>query len=246
MTIFFDPWRMELPVLFHSLSSNIVDYLKIEVSSDHPLCSDAALALINQIWSRFSLSAGPETNILDIGPGKGLYSKWFRSQGCRVSCLDIDPSLENFFCGLGCDFHTADLRRNLLPFNNDQFDIIWCSHVIEHLREPLEFLFECKRVLKPGGRVVLRTPDIRKFKFSFWTDPTHVSPFTDVSLSKILVLADFADVETSNCDLPSIRGLHRLRAYRWAPWLLWKGENLLAIGTKKHAMPPLALEIPTS
>jgi SAM-dependent methyltransferase len=209
-----------------------MDYLKIEVSSDHPLCSEASIALIQQIWKRFSLPLHSDVSVLDIGPGKGLYSRWFRSHDCHVSCLDIDPSLEAFYRGLGCDFKTADLRKEPLPFETAQFDLIWCSHVIEHLREPLEFLEECKRVLKPGGHLILRTPDIQKFKFSFWRDPTHVSPFTKTSLEKILVLGAFEVVKCISCDMYPLRGLHRLRAHRWAPWLLWKGVNLLAVGRK--------------
>jgi 2-polyprenyl-3-methyl-5-hydroxy-6-metoxy-1,4-benzoquinol methylase len=210
-----------------------MDYLKIEVSSDHPLCSAASIALIEQIWARFSLPLGSATTALDIGPGKGLYSKWLRSHNCRVSCLDIDSSLEEYYRNLGCTFKTADLRKEPLPFDENHFDLIWCSHVIEHLREPLDFLEECKRVLKPGGYLILRTPDIQKFKFSFWGDPTHVSPFTQTSLAKILVLAGFEVTECTSCDLYPLRGLHRIRAYQWAPWLLWKGVNLLGIGKKQ-------------
>jgi SAM-dependent methyltransferase len=211
-----------------------MDYLKIEVSSDHPLCSAASIAMVERIWERFSFPLGPTTNVLDIGPGKGLYSKWLRGHDCRVSCLDIDPSLEDLYRDLGCYFKTADLRREPLPFGDAHFDLIWCSHVIEHLRKPLEFLEECKRVLKPGGHLILRTPNIRSFQFAFWDDPTHVSPFTLTSLSKILVLAGFDVVTCTRCDLYPLKGLHRLRAYQWAPWLLWKGVNLLGIG-KKHA-----------
>jgi SAM-dependent methyltransferase len=53
-----------------------------------------------------------------------------------------------------------------LHFPDDSFDLIWCSEVIEHLDDPAFFRDEALRVLKPGGKLVLTTPNS-----AFWLYP---------------------------------------------------------------------------
>lgn len=209
-----------------------MDYLKIERSSDHPLINECQTRLVDLIWERNHLPR--HGAILDIGPGKGLYTKMFLKWGMKVSCVDIDPALRDLYEGLGCDFGMVDLRTGRLPYGDESFDVIWCSHVIEHLHDPVAFLTECKRVLRVGGHLVVRTPDLKHVKFDFWTDPTHVQPFILDSLQRILVLVGLRVIHCGNCELPSIRGLHRIRAYQWWPSLLFKGGNLLAVAQKEQ------------
>jgi len=79
--------------------------------------------------------------------------------------------------GCGAHFHPAwtnvdmastsphviahDIRKGL-PFDGASFDVVYHSHVIEHLAQPdaLVFLKECVRVLKPGGTIRVATPDL--------------------------------------------------------------------------------------
>jgi 2-polyprenyl-3-methyl-5-hydroxy-6-metoxy-1,4-benzoquinol methylase len=60
-----------------------------------------------------------------------------------------------------------------LPFEKDSFDFIFCKDVLEHVHEPVAFLSECARVLKPRGHLLLITPDAQSW---VWNDPTHVRP----------------------------------------------------------------------
>ena len=67
--------------------------------------------------------------------------------------LDIDSPLADV---------RADLRQPL-PFQDGQVALIFCEHFHEHITrdEALGFLGECRRVLEPGGRLRLSTPDLR-------------------------------------------------------------------------------------
>lgn len=92
----------------------------------------------------------------------------------------------------GFDYRRADLNDEPLPFDDDAFDLVIASHVVEHVREPIELITECVRVLRPGGRLYVEAPSERSllmpgFPFahdrfrstSFFDDPTHSSrPWT--------------------------------------------------------------------
>ena len=64
----------------------------------------------------------------------------------------IDISKE-FDSSIICDIN------NKLPFNDNSFDLIWCSEVIEHVDNPIKTLAEFRRTLKPKGKMILTTPN---------------------------------------------------------------------------------------
>ncbi len=207
-----------------------MDYLKIEQSSTHPLIIECQHALLDRLWEKCALPNSGR--LLDIGPGKGLYTRYFLNRGFQVDCADIDPAMRSAFLDLGCKFEVADLRTMAIPYPDASFDLIWCSHVIEHMPDVHRFTCDLYRVLKPGGYAILRTPDLARIGWQFWHDPTHLHPFIKVALEKILRLGGFESVFCSNCDLPDIKGLHRIRAYRWFPSVLFMGTNLIAVGRR--------------
>jgi ubiquinone/menaquinone biosynthesis C-methylase UbiE len=90
--------------------------------------------------------------VLDIGSGRGGYSNALNKNGAYVVSLDIDPgrSLNNK------NFVNADASR--LPFKQSSFDIVFCSSVIEHLKDPKSMLLEIKRILKKNGVCYLSFP----------------------------------------------------------------------------------------
>ena len=92
--------------------------------------------------------AGKEA--LDLGARFGEQTRWLRGQGYRVTSVDVDPKF------MGCDQVDANLP---LPYAKDSFDFVWCSEVIEHLNDPVFSLNELIRVTRPGGRIVLTTPN---------------------------------------------------------------------------------------
>jgi SAM-dependent methyltransferase len=87
---------------------------------------------------------------LDIGCRDGYWSKKLIKKGYAVESVDIEP-------------YFKPARKvnvdNGLPFENDSFDVVWCSEVIEHLRNPQRSVNEMIRVTKDGGKIVLTTPN---------------------------------------------------------------------------------------
>ena len=93
-------------------------------------------------------------SVLDIGCGRGGYSLEFLKEGADVTSLDI--TRENFQNIHGAKFVMADASK--LPFKSMSFDIVFCSSIIEHLKEPKKLLVEIKRVLRKDGICYLSFP----------------------------------------------------------------------------------------
>jgi SAM-dependent methyltransferase len=95
-------------------------------------------------------AAAPGATALDVGCREGIQSAWLASRGYRVTGVDKEPR-----CAQGIE---VDLDVGL-PFPDAHFDVVWCSEVIEHLRDPARTVGELRRVTKPGGLMVLTTPN---------------------------------------------------------------------------------------
>ena len=72
--------------------------------------------------------------------------------------------------------------QDKLVLKENSFDIIICSHVIEHIEEPSNMLVEINKLLKISGILFLKTPDIKVVKWNFFNDFTHKKPYTKHSL----------------------------------------------------------------
>ena len=91
---------------------------------------------------------------LDIGCGNGGISCYFAQRNEHASVDIVDqrkPPFENYTFALTSD--------EILPFEDDSFDVVISNHVIEHVTDHLKHLSEIRRVLAPGGSVYLATPN---------------------------------------------------------------------------------------
>jgi 2-polyprenyl-3-methyl-5-hydroxy-6-metoxy-1,4-benzoquinol methylase len=71
------------------------------------------------------------------------------------------------------------------------FDVIFSKSVIEHLFDPSKFVSECRRVLKPGGRIIVMTPDWGSTMKIFFDDYSHRQPYTATALKDLLDVFGF-------------------------------------------------------
>jgi 2-polyprenyl-3-methyl-5-hydroxy-6-metoxy-1,4-benzoquinol methylase len=96
--------------------------------------------------------------MLDAGCGTGLFSAVAVSRGADVTSVDVGERL------LAKVAEKCDSRRIVgsveqLPFEDATFDTVLCTEVLEHLRSPQQGVSELIRVLAPGGRIVITTPN---------------------------------------------------------------------------------------
>jgi len=105
-------------------------------------------------------------------------------------------SLMGRFFHVGLDFqpHTharivSDLR-DPLPFKDNSLDVVVASNVLEHVKDPQFVLEECKRVLSPGGRIVITVP----FLLHVHQAPYDFYRYTQFMLRELLERAAFDDI----------------------------------------------------
>ncbi len=102
--------------------------------------------------------------ILDIGAGSGYMAQkignYIHEQGGRpdeqLTACDLFPEYFEYD-GVKCEKLTF---LTSLPYPDNSFDIIYAIEVIEHLRSPYDFIKETYRVVSPGGKVIITTPNI--------------------------------------------------------------------------------------
>ncbi len=103
-------------------------------------------------------AAGGSLRCLDVPAGTGALAARLVAAGHRVVAADRWPEQ----CRVpGVSRLAADMSRPL-PFGDGVFDVVACLEGIEHLRHPYAFVEECHRLLRPGGRLILSTPNILK------------------------------------------------------------------------------------
>ncbi len=97
----------------------------------------------------------PALSMLDVGCGGGLLTERFASIGCRVTGVDRSlPTLQAardhaHAMGLDISYEAADAAA--LPFADEQFDVVCCCDVLEHVDDVDRVVAEIARVLKPSG-----------------------------------------------------------------------------------------------
>lgn len=117
---------------------------------------NAATDMVAKIHTRFPCEH------LDIGSGNGDLIKLLRSRfNLHSSACDYTDSLMQLS---DVKVAVADLSVQNLPYKDASFDLVTCTEVIEHLEHYRETLREMYRVLKPGGSLVLSTPNILNLK----------------------------------------------------------------------------------
>ena len=103
------------------------------------------------------MSAGADLAILDLGAGSGHVSLWLAAQDCVGSVVAYDKALKYM---RELPKHPKIEKRSqgsntALPFGSDEFDVVICRYVFHHFEQKAESLREVRRVLKPGGLLLL-------------------------------------------------------------------------------------------
>lgn len=126
----------------------------------------------------------PGTRVLDAGSGNAPYRPLFAH--CAYTTHDWAASPHP---GARSADVVADLTA--LPLDDDTFDVVLCTEVLEHVGEPQAALGEIARVLRPGGRLLLTVP----FVMELHEEPHDYFRYTPHALRRLLTDSGFEAIE---------------------------------------------------
>jgi 2-polyprenyl-3-methyl-5-hydroxy-6-metoxy-1,4-benzoquinol methylase len=114
------------------------------------------------LMAKHHLSDLTGLKVLEIGCGRGGFSKYLLECGADLVAADFSDSaiaiakrlLSNVH---HCEAIVADIQS--LPFSNNVFDVVVSLETLEHVPDPDKGLAELVRVTKPGGKLVISTPN---------------------------------------------------------------------------------------
>jgi 2-polyprenyl-3-methyl-5-hydroxy-6-metoxy-1,4-benzoquinol methylase len=96
--------------------------------------------------------------LLDAGCGTGHFSRIATRRGADVTSMDVGPKLLAEVAQK-CESNRVVGSVTGMPFSDRSFEVVICTEVIEHTREPRAAVAELARVLAPQGVLVLTTPN---------------------------------------------------------------------------------------
>jgi SAM-dependent methyltransferase len=103
------------------------------------------------------LGDAPAGRVLDVPSGFGAFAAELRKRGqSDIHCLDILAAKDFRLQGVNYQQYDA---ANPLPFPDGHFDYVFSVEGIEHFESPWKFIKDLCRVLKPGGRLIITTPN---------------------------------------------------------------------------------------
>ncbi len=212
----------------------------------------------NQLDIYFELSDGRgRLDILDVGCAQGTLALLLAERGHRICAMDIR---QQFLHYAASRHESGDIRfvcANALEADlADRFDLVFANQIIEHLVYPLKLVSRLAARLKPGGRLVMTTPNGEYLKnplpsFKEIGDPAehehlqftadgdgHFFAYRADELVDIFSNAGLRNVQVRYFETPWISGHMKLRyLHPWAPVSLLRAFDRLTLclpGMGKH------------
>jgi 2-polyprenyl-3-methyl-5-hydroxy-6-metoxy-1,4-benzoquinol methylase len=183
--------------VFNSLRSRYRDnYFSYELNNQENFFHLMILGLQDVRFERFYRDSGAGRNFLDIGCATGLLLSHMRKKGWNTKGVEIcRESAEYGIKRFDLDISIGTIEEAHLP--DSHFDVVHFSHLIEHVPDPKALLIEVKRILKPGGHMVLTTPNVDGFQARVSRDkwrsaiPDHVYLFAKKTMRALLERVQF-------------------------------------------------------
>lgn len=186
-------------------------YLDVVYNEERTPKTDYPYQLAKYLSRRFNLKGGGR--LLELGCGRGDFLLVFKGLGfeCQGVDREIHPALAK-----AVKLSKVDLGEEKLPFPDNTFDIVYHKSLIEHFYSPRHLMEETYRVLKPGGKVVILTPDWVSTMQVFYEDITHCRPYDKTAMEDMLAMHGFKNIEVERFhQLPLLWRYPILKIFTW-------------------------------
>jgi 2-polyprenyl-3-methyl-5-hydroxy-6-metoxy-1,4-benzoquinol methylase len=186
-------------------------------------------------------AVGRENRVLDVGCSSGYLAAPLAARRNTIVGVELDAAAARDAQAFCEQVLLGDVETMELPLEPGSFDVVLLGDVIEHLHDPVDTLRRLRRFLRPGGRLVLSTPNVANWAIRLsllagrWRytdrgilDRTHTHLFTRATLREAIESAgyvvdriDFSAPVPGDSDLldGAVRAVAALRptlfAYQW-------------------------------
>jgi SAM-dependent methyltransferase len=164
-------------------------------------------------------------HLLEIGCGNGERLTFLKELGWNTYGVEPDPKAAAMARSRGLTVTEVILNDSL--FVAESFDAIVMSHVIEHLNNPLEVIRICHKLLRPGGLLVMLTPNTDALGHRWYREhwlhldpPRHLNLYNTAAIRRLAIGAGFADhrsftvLRDANWTLAGSRALRNTGLYQ--------------------------------
>jgi 2-polyprenyl-3-methyl-5-hydroxy-6-metoxy-1,4-benzoquinol methylase len=178
------------------------DYLEYELANDTAFLNLALLSLSDAGFFQIENELPPDKRrLLDVGCATGALLGYLSGRGWQADGVEINGAQAEYARRTrGLNIYQLPLEKN--GFADNSYQIVTASHLIEHLRAPRAFLAEVRRVLSPGGRLFIITPNCDGFQARLfkarWRSAIfdHLYLFSAETLSRMLEQEGFTIEKT--------------------------------------------------
>ncbi len=186
----------------HTRSRSIMDRLPIEkftrYINPNIWGDDSFEIFLSHVPKKFLTTIGSQVDFLEIGAFEGTFlSKISERFGWNMHGIEMNGVAAGIARMKGFNVIESSAEDVNLESFGREFDLIYLGQVFEHFERPLEVLQRLQEVLKPGGVIVMTTPNLdskqRKFfgpTWAHWHAPYHRNIFSPESLRKMAGLAN--------------------------------------------------------
>lgn len=134
---------------------------------------------------------------LDLGCGRGEWLQLLQNNGVQARGVDLDEGMLQACHELNLQVEQGDAIAALQALPDNSLSVVSVFHIVEHIEfsQVQQIAEEALRVLKPGGLLILETPNAENLvvgTHNFYLDPTHIRPVPHILLAFVTELAGFA------------------------------------------------------
>ncbi len=185
--------------------------------------------------------------LLDVGAATGFFLNIASKRGFKVFGVEMSEFAAGIGRKAGLDVRQGSLRE--VKFPAEFFDIVTMFDVLEHMADPFAELQEVGRILKPGGLLVVNTPNgesfvgkVLKTKWYFIIPPEHLYYFSAKNLKKYLEKIGFEVVYSGTIGKSFSLSYMFNILYNWQKVSLWKKlTDFFSHGSRKSWAVPINL-----
>jgi 2-polyprenyl-3-methyl-5-hydroxy-6-metoxy-1,4-benzoquinol methylase len=170
-------------------------------------------------WHLLTIAHLPEVRgkrVLEIGCGRGVFARYLAERGAEVVAADFSPAAVEHarrrLEGLHATALVADIQD--VPFPDGDFDVVVSQETLEHVPDPMLGLAELVRVTRPGGKLIVTTPNYLSL-MGVWRLACKIvgKPYSEVGQpinQPLMLFHRVRALRRLGCRVDAVAGTHQL------------------------------------